>query len=117
MFALKCLFQFEISCVKNDMPCASEKIIMAKVGGHESEHDVFHDVNSIYTRRTPWPGFNEKLSVFPVVKTLALFTVTSIHCIQKNTKKLWNRMEPKTESNRKLKKVSKRLKDRNRVDK
>ena len=53
MFALKCLFQFEISCVKNDMPCASEKIIMAKVGGHESEHDVFHDVNSIYTRRTP----------------------------------------------------------------
>ena len=51
MFSLKCLFQFEISCVKNDMQCTSEKIIMAKVGGHESEHDVFHDVNSILYKK------------------------------------------------------------------
>ena len=36
---------------KHDMPCASEKIIMAELSRHISEHlnviNVFHDVNSI----------------------------------------------------------------------
>ena len=44
------------------MPCASEEIIMAEVGGHTSENDVFHDVNSIlYTAYT----FPKSYQCFP----------------------------------------------------
>ena len=46
----ECLFQSEISCVKHNIPRASEKIIMAKVSGHISKHvnviNIIHDVNS-----------------------------------------------------------------------
>ena len=52
-----------------------------------SEHDVFHDVNSILY--TGYPMARILLNVINVFcsENLALFTITSIHCIQKSKKK------------------------------
>ena len=72
------LLQFEIR---------SEKIIMAKASGHISKHvnviNVFHYVNSIlYTV----PRILLKVSNVFLRENLPLFTVTSIHSIQKKKK-------------------------------
>ena len=101
------------------MPCASEEIIMAEVGGHTSENDVFHDVNSIlYTAYTMAVIFLKVINVFRS-ENLALFTVTSIHCIRKSIKKkIRNRMEPEMESKKTENSRLKHMKtERNRVDK
>ena len=71
-----------------------------------SEHAVFHDVNSILYTAYPMAGILLKVINVFRSENLALFTVTSSHCIRKSTKKkqkLRNKMEPKMESNRKFK--------------
>ena len=70
-------FNLKFRVWKYDMPCASEKIIMALVSAHISDYvniiNIFHDVNSqSFTRWpifTPTPGFYQKDSMFSLVKT------------------------------------------------
>ena len=87
------LLQFEI---------LSEKIKMAKASGHISEHvhviNVFHYVNSIlYTV----PRILLKVSNVFLRENLPLFTVNSIHSIQKKKEK--QKPQNKVEGNRKFK--------------
>ena len=75
------------------MPCASEKIIMAEVSGHISEHvnviNIFRDANFILHKLTNiHPKVGILLKVINVFhsENKALFKVTSIHSTQKSTK-------------------------------
>ena len=76
----------EFRLFKHDMPCASEEIIMAEVRRHTSEY-VFHGVNSILHAAHLMAEILLKATNIFRSKNLALFTITSIHCIRKNTKK------------------------------
>ena len=99
------------------MPYVLEEIIIAEVGRHTSEHDFFQDLNSIlYTANLMNGTLLKVIDVF-CNENLALFTVTSIHGIQKSTKNRntkigWNPKWKATENSR-LKLVKRQ---RNRVD-
>ena len=67
------------------MSCASEEI-MAEVRRHTSEH-VFHDAHSVLYTVHPMAEILLKVANVFRSENLALFTVTSIRCIQKSTKK------------------------------
>ena len=81
-------------CVWNhDMPCVLEKIIIAEVSGYMSECvnviNVFHGVNLIlYAVTNTYPKAGVLLECYQYFcsKNLALFTLSSIHSIQKSTK-------------------------------
>ena len=99
------LLQFEIR---------SEKIIMAKASGHISKHvnviNVFHYVNSIlYTV----PRILLKVSNVFLRENLPLFTVTSIHRIQKKKKNRNPETKRKATENSRLKQIKRQ---RNRVN-
>ena len=76
----------EFRLFKHDMPCASEEIIMAEVRRHTSEY-VFHGANSILYKAHLMAEISLKVTNVFRSENLALFTVTSIHCIRKSTKK------------------------------
>ena len=101
------------------MPCASEKIIMAEVSEHISEHvnviNIFRDANSILQKITNiHPKVGILLKVINVFhsENKALFTVTSIHSIQKSTKNRNSETRSKATENSRLKQVKR---ERNRV--
>ena len=94
---------------KHDMTCTSEKIIIAEVSRHTSDHvnviNIFYDINSILHRAHGILGVLLKtINVF-CGENLALLTVISI------LKKLRNKMKPKMERNTKSQ-GSKRSRDR-----
>ena len=98
-------------CVlKHDIACASEEIIIAEVGGHTSEHDAFHDVNSILYTAYPLAGILLKVIKVFCSENLAVFTVISIHCIRKSTKNRNSDPKWKATENSRLKQVKRRLK-------
>ena len=98
------------------MTCTSEKIIIAEVSRHTSDHvnviNIFYDITSILHRAHGILGVLLKtINVF-CGENLALFTVISIHNTRKEIlKKLRNKMKPKMERNTKSQ-GSKRSRDR-----
>ena len=76
---------------------------MAEVRRHTNEY-VFHHPHSVLYTATPMAKILLKVTNVVRSENLALFTVTSIHCIRKSTKnKLRNWMKSKMESNIKFK--------------
>ena len=82
-------------CVwKHEMPCALEKIIMAEVSGHISQHvnviNVFYGVNLIlYMVTSIYPNAGillECYQYFFCSENLALFALTTIHNLHKSQK-------------------------------
>ena len=74
----------ELRVFKHDIPCASEEIIIY-VSTQVSY--VFHDAHSVLYTAHPMAEILLKVSNVFHGGNLALFTVTSIHCIRKSTKK------------------------------
>ena len=74
------------------MPCASEEIIMAKIGRQTSEHN-FYDVNSY-----PMAGI-----LLKVINSLIHGSQHSLHPKKYKKQKPRNRIKLKMESNRKFK--------------
>ena len=83
------LYQFKILCV--NVPCASEKIIMADASRHTSKYvnvkNAFHDVKLILYMA--YPVARHLLKVISVFysENLALLMVIIIHSIRKSIKK------------------------------
>ena len=76
--------------MKYDLACTLEKILMAEVSGHISEHvNVFHDVTStLYTITNIYLKADILLNAINILHSdnLALFFLTTIHSIQNSTK-------------------------------
>ena len=78
---------------KHDMPCVSEKIILAEVSEYIRQHvnviNIVHKINSIlYTVTSIEPKTGILLKVINVFhsRNLALFIVTNIHSTRRSAK-------------------------------